>query len=171
MQTKGHSYCVVDDVSGPRVQVDFAPKRISQVGTPIKGGKQAYLDAVGECLRLNEGTELACLITPDVAADVFHSQSVPWGPIAEHFIERCCLAVRSFCEDTIREIAPDHVAEAICEFSAANYLRSTTRRLEAKLGEPLRPYKEGHISTLNSRRLMAGLQHLLSERQAGQDEH
>ncbi|KAK6398277.1 hypothetical protein LTR65_003357 [Meristemomyces frigidus] len=173
IRNKGHSYNVIERADTSRkaatTAVDFSPAAILTNGAPVSVSKAKFLDGIALRIKQNRGLELEGMCPIDIVADVFQAQSAPWEQIAEYYTSMCSQVVRAFFEDAIQYTAPPHVAEAVLQYYAADRLSTASAKLERKVQELLRPYKKGHLITVNSRYLLQRVERAHEKRRVSEE--
>lgn len=163
---EGHRYEVVDDMStASTAPIDFHSDDEPNTNTePTLVSRQCLLDEITKHIKKNRGCELDGLYPSEIVRDVFRKQSSHWESITNLHLGHCTSAVREFFSAALQYCAPQHIAQNIHMDVTPSWEERNNSVLQRKLNELLKPYRTGHLITLNTELLPSGLTHAPSQR-------
>ncbi|KAK2778928.1 MFS monocarboxylate [Colletotrichum kahawae] len=102
----------------------------------------------------SQGTRLPPFVNMDIVMQLFQKQSAPWKRIVEFHIEKVMDTVKTFVDEALEEIVGPHgsssTTSTILSTCVDPFFDKKEDLLSEKLGELLRPYKEGYALPLET---------------------
>ncbi|KAK4499151.1 hypothetical protein PRZ48_009663 [Zasmidium cellare] len=176
MGTRGHRFLIKEDkvfAQKPKdsitVDLSLSASAVAEDTEPIEVSRSNFLHSIASYMKQNRGCDLPGLLSSEIVTHLFHVQSAPWETLSNACIDRCWTHVRDFFRQALEHIAPSHTADAIMDDFAADRLESIRDDLSNKLEELLKPYRKGHLITLNRAQLLDLCQRRSSESDTSHD--
>ncbi|KAF2171690.1 hypothetical protein M409DRAFT_63305 [Zasmidium cellare ATCC 36951] len=161
MGARGHLFLIREDKAVGQKSKDSAPIDLSVTANlgagetePIEVSRSGFLRSTTTYMKQNRGCDLPGVLSSEVVTHLFHLQSCPWEALSNECVDRCWTQVGDFFRQALEHVASLHTANAIMNEFAADRLESIRDDLFKKLGELLKPYRKGHLITLNRAQLL-----------------